>query len=425
MSGRKNSLAIGAQTKSYATGGVVTYGTGFKIHTFSTIGAAGNFQVFGGNVSIDVLICGGGGATPEGGGGAGGYYYKPQTTLPIGIYPTIVGGVGQSSTACGITVPAGGSGGGNGGNGASGGGAGTWSNPYSSGWYSPGLGTPGWGYDGSPTGGGGGAGGPASGGSGGPGIINAITGNPVLYCAGDNYGGGGPSGYGCGNHQGVVIIRYPYAEPKIPLVGGTITYSGPYTIHTFATAGTFTLTVPGEIRYIDYLIVGGGGGGDSSSNVGGGAGGYHAASTTLFQGTYTITVGAGGAVVSDGGGSAISGIDSVSGGGAGVIGGGHNGGSGGGAGTWSATYSSGNYVPGSGIAGQGHDGGIYSGGGAGAVGGGSIGGVGLWNNITGTNLQYAHGGPTNYTVEAPGPGDGGYWNNGYGKPGVVIVRYLT
>lgn len=80
--------------------------------------------------------------------------------------------------------------------------------------------------------------------------------------------------------------------------GGTKTTLGSTTIHTFNS--TDTLVVEGGPKSADYLIVAGGGGGNNSGGVGGaggGAGGFRTGSGTLelINGTYTISVGAGGA----------------------------------------------------------------------------------------------------------------------------------
>jgi hypothetical protein len=95
---------------------------------------------------------------------------------------------------------------------------------------------------------------------------------------------------------------------------GTVTTVGNYTVHTFLSSGTFTVTA-GVNKAIEYLIIagGGGGGGDmpgtNSHLGGGGAGGFlesYAAQTVGadFSGAriyvnssdvFTVTVGAGGA----------------------------------------------------------------------------------------------------------------------------------
>jgi hypothetical protein len=45
------------------------------------------------------------------------------------------------------------------------------------------------------------------------------------------------SGYGGSGGSGIVIIRYAGGQRGI---GGTVTSSGGYTIHTFTSSGTFT-----------------------------------------------------------------------------------------------------------------------------------------------------------------------------------------
>lgn len=68
----------------------------------------------------------------------------------------------------------------------------------------------------------------------------------------------------------VVGIREQYISAS----GGTITYDGDYTIHTFTSNGTFTVTSGWDTTYgdkVEYLIVAGGSGG--GGNVGGGGGG--------------------------------------------------------------------------------------------------------------------------------------------------------
>jgi hypothetical protein len=111
-----------------------------------------------------------------------------------------------------------------------------------------------------------------------------------------------------------------YAE-----LGGSATEVGGYRVHTFSlTSDTIEFTSPGQI---DYLIVAGGGagGGLTSSTPpggGGGAGGLLTGSTTVSVGTYTISVGLGGATASlnkgqNGSDSSISSIGSCIGGGAG------------------------------------------------------------------------------------------------------------
>jgi hypothetical protein len=93
--------------------------------------------------------------------------------------------------------------------------------------------------------------------------------------------------------------------------GGVISdyTSGPavYRAHVFTSTGTFTVTAPGDFgSTVEYLVVAGGGGGGSSFAGAGGAGGLrtnlsgHPLAGSAFPvstspGSYTITVGAGGA----------------------------------------------------------------------------------------------------------------------------------
>ena len=82
-----------------------------------------------------------------------------------------------------------------------------------------------------------GAGGVGGGGPGGQGTVGtAGTAN-----TGGGGGGGGASGPGGGaggaGGSGTVIIRYPGIQRG---TGGTVTFTGLYTVHTFTTSGTFT-----------------------------------------------------------------------------------------------------------------------------------------------------------------------------------------
>jgi hypothetical protein len=258
----------------------------------------------------------------------------------------------------------------------------------------------------------------------------------------------------------------------ISATGGTTTESGAYRIHTFTTSGTFTVISGGEV---EYLVVAGGGSGGGNVGGGGGAGGLLTGTVaSLAVGSYTITVGAGGAsapsaVVGNDGNDSSFGtlIDATGGGGGGKgDGAGRNGGSGGGAGASSVTAAG----PGSGTAGQGNNGGTgtsnagtYSaggGGGASTVGGNGVqggaagsGGTGLSSSITGTFTDYAGGGggatydrtalapggsggggrggrqtpgvaATAGTTNTGGGGGGGGGTSGAGGDGIVIIRYL-
>lgn len=168
------------------------------------------------------------------------------------------------------------------------------------------------------------------------------------------------------------IIKSIQAMPS----GGSITISGGYRYHTFTSSGS--LTVPsGYSASAQYLVVAGGGSGGYLHGGGGGAGGYISSSTTISAGTYTITIGAGGASSNpngiQGGSSSAFGVTAVGGG----FGSGRDGGTTGGSGGSGGGGKGGNvqYAGGSGTAGQGNAGAAGNGAWAGAEGGGGGGGA--------------------------------------------------
>ena len=79
----------------------------------------------------------------------------------------------------------------------------------------------------------------------------------------------------------------------ITATGGTITTTSSIKYHRFTSSGSFVVTA--GIIIVNYLIVGGGGGGGDRHGGGGGAGGVVGGTFTTAIGTYTITVGNGGA----------------------------------------------------------------------------------------------------------------------------------
>lgn len=250
------------------------------------------------------------------------------------------------------------------------------------------------------------------------------------------------------------------------LEGGTVTTSGGYTYHTFRSSGT--LTVNRDVL-VETLLVGGGGSSGVGYSGGGGAGGVVQSSMTLLAGRYNTIVGAGGA---DGNGSdsTLSSATAV-GGGRGANGGRNNGFDGASGGGGGGVVSSPNTLGGTGIVGQGNNGGqgtvgISSyevsggGGGAGAVGGNATtstsgnGGAGTgsysaWASATssGASGYYGGGGAGGHwyrtsgtagiggggSVDNPGTantggGGGGRYLGGAalaGGSGIIIVRYLT
>ena len=120
-------------------------------------------------------------------------------------------------------------------------------------------------------------------------------------------------------------------ETYIQATGGTITTSGNFKIHTFTTTGssTFTINSLGNnsiSNTIEFLVIGGGGGGGAQrfdigpsipTGGGGGAGGVARTGslTVTSSGTFSVTVGDGGAgaTFSSVGGFGFQGIEAESG----------------------------------------------------------------------------------------------------------------
>lgn len=214
--------------------------------------------------------------------------------------------------------------------------------------------------------------------------------------------------------------------------GGTITYSSTRKIHTFLYTGatqTFTVTSNAASTLIEMFILGGGGGAGNDHGGGGGAGGLINYSNALAAGSYSVTVGNGGATGNPGANgenSVFSGTDvtqtAYGGGGGGTYSGGtgvngQNGGCGGGANV--SGYP--NYNAGSGTSGQGYAGGtaVYQGGGF-STGGGGIGGAGVNVTSSGT-YSFSYGGiGITYSVTGSNYGGGG---SGYSYNQASISRY--
>ena len=81
-----------------------------------------------------------------------------------------------------------------------------------------------------------------------------------------SFGGGGTTGVIAGvsgsGGSGIVIIRYQVGQQSVKATGGTVSYAGGKTIHTFTNSGTFTVTSP-SLTSVETLVIGGGGGGGS------------------------------------------------------------------------------------------------------------------------------------------------------------------
>ncbi len=199
-----------------------------------------------------------------------------------------------------------------------------------------------------------------------------------------------------------------------------ITLSGIYCVAKFKTVGSdYSFTVPAGITKLDYLVVAGGGGGGSGGGGGGGVlqqNDYSVASGSAIS----VTVGRGGTGGSGGRGTVIAatkGADSkfgaitANGGGAGGtenVNGNVSGGSGGGSRFDCTVSTCGSGPAGSGVTGQGNNGGYSTynsygaGGGGGGAGGagfnttrtyiGGNGGIGIASDITGSSTYYGGGG---------------------------------
>jgi hypothetical protein len=211
--------------------------------------------------------------------------------------------------------------------------------------------------------------------------------------------------------------------------GGTTATSGGYKYHKFTSTGNFVTagTLP-----IEYVIIAGGGAGGHRHAGGGGAGGAFNGTMTLTAGTYTATIGAGGAkrIIADqtdvigpnGDNSSFNGQIAIGGGGGGANGqNGADGGSGGGDGERTNTS-----VGGSGTANQGSNGGgtptgnYGGGGGGGGKGGAGSNGPGNGTGGAASNIWSVWATATSSGVSgyyAGGGGAGGYQLSGYSAPG--------
>ena len=162
----------------------------------------------------------------------------------------------------------------------------------------------------------------------------------------------------------------PVVTIPITADGGTVTEitdgGNNYRIHTFTSSGTFTVSSTGTTNAeVEYLAVGGGGGGGNSTDSGGGgAGGLIFEKTTVTNQSYTVTVGNGGSVDTNGQNSSVFGATALGGGHGGIntSASGNSGGSGGGGGY--DTPSGSGLQPGSASGGFGNDGESSSGGSA-------------------------------------------------------------
>ncbi len=226
-----------------------------------------------------------------------------------------------------------------------------------------------------------------------------------------------------------------------------------YAIFTASTVGVSTWTVPANIAYVDYLVIGGGGGGGRYGGGGGAGGVLTGTAYPVTPGAVLrTTVGGGGAGSTNvantgvsGGNSTFAnttignGINAKGGGGGGsssgtaAIASGTSGGSGGGGSRLTGTGMPG--ITGQGFAGKAGstNGARYLGGGGGGASSDGIastttvagnGGAGITSDISGTSTQYAGGGGggcnSNY---ARGTATFGGGNGGDGAAGSVATGY--
>jgi hypothetical protein len=244
---------------------------------------------------------------------------------------------------------------------------------------------------------------------------------------------------------------------------GYARYTSNFTAPTSQFSNTGPIPIP--TSNVEYLVVGGGGGGGTAifgqnATGGGGGGGLLTGTTGVLAGTsYTVTVGAGGAVAANNSSQPTNGLNSVFGSFATAIGGGYganrdtggngnSGGSGGGGNSYGSAGGAGTTGQGnSGGNGFGNVGGTGGGGGAGSVGGttvttnGGNAGNGVASSISGTSVYYAGGGAgggdsgngsagsqggtaaTSAGAVNTGAGAGSKASSGGGGSGVVILRY--
>jgi hypothetical protein len=268
---------------------------------------------------------------------------------------------------------------------------------------------------------------------------------------GRTYGGTGSVGdsvYAWGAQVEKAYTPGPYTR-TIDTTSPIPTELGGYRLHTYTTVGTSGFT-PACTGFVEVLVVAGGGSGPSNNGGGAGGGGgggviYSNSYQVIANTRYTVTVGAGGAIISgafvgnNGSNSQFGSLVAVGGGGGGNnTQPGRSGGSGGGSGEYAITNSigyGGGYVPNQGFPGgyTTFTGGCGGGGGAGGPGGnctgtgsGGVGGPGVVYSISGKETYYGGGGGSSVNNGPGGAGGiGGGGNGGAGSGGSGTVTSGT
>ena len=112
-------------------------------------------------------------------------------------------------------------------------------------------------------------------------------------------GAGSATGGGAGGGSGIVVVRYERdsAASTAKATGGSVSYYGGQTIHTFVNSGTFATEPTWTSATVEYVVVGGGGGGGKDDGGGGGAGAVRFGTTPIgaHPVSTSIQVGGGGA----------------------------------------------------------------------------------------------------------------------------------
>jgi len=221
------------------------------------------------------------------------------------------------------------------------------------------------------------------------------------------------------------------APTSIVASGGTLSTSSlGYTVYTFTSSTTWALTTPSSLTAQVLVVGGGGGGGDNQGGAGGAGAALFNSSFPITSGSYSVTVGSGGAVSSvynggsNGGSSIFSSITAIGGGGGGSYnqpGPGSNGGCGGSAAGGSSSPGTGSVGYGGGLNygfNTGGGGGMGSAGSNGTSSGGGAGGLGS-NYTLGCNSYLVCGGGGGQTSSPVGPGGAG--GSGIGGRGATAA----